>query len=279
MRELALPDVRAYRAHLERAPDEWAVLDRLCWIPISRFYRDRSVFEFLERTVLPELSAGALEHGDTEMRCWSAGSAAGEEPYTLAMIWKLRVAAKFPTLRRLRVLATEIDPDLIGRARTGCYPVYSVNALPADITAQAFRRSPSEYCVRDEIRADVDFVGQDIRRAMPDERFHLILCRNLVLTYFEEALQRAILDRMTERLLPGGAMIFGLSEPFPDGVLGLEPWSERLRVYRRRESIAAPLPLIPRSRCGLPPHALARRRRARGASGGGRAGGGSPLTW
>jgi chemotaxis protein methyltransferase CheR len=154
------------------------------------------------------------------------------------MIWRLRLAATFPALR-LRVVASEIDPELIGRARMGCYPAYSVKDLPADITARAFRRTPSGYCVRDEVRAGVELVEQDLRRAMPDERFHLVLCRNLVLTYFEEALQRVVLERMTERLLPGGVMIFGLSESLPDGVRGLEPWSARLRVYRRPEGVVA----------------------------------------
>lgn len=239
MRELLLPDVRAYRAYLERTPGEWDVLDRLCWIPISRFYRDRLVFEFLERAVLPEVCVKALERGDAEVRCWSAGCAAGEEPYTVAMIWRLRVASRFPALR-LRVLATDIDPEMIRRARTGCFPLYSVKDLPADVRMQAFRPAPGGYCVKDEFQADVDFVEQDVRRAMPDERFHLILCRNLVLTYFEEALQRAVLDRMTDRLLAGGVMVFGLGESVPDGVRGLEPWSARLRIYCRRVGVAAP---------------------------------------
>jgi chemotaxis methyl-accepting protein methylase len=94
--------------------------------------------------------------------------------------------------------------------------------------------------VRDEFRRDVEFVEEDIRRAMPDGGFHLIRCRNLVLTYFEETLQRDLVERITERLLPSGAMIFGHTESIPAGVRGLEPWSVRLGVYRRREGIAAP---------------------------------------
>jgi len=239
LRQLALPDLRAYRAYLEHAADEWAVLDRLCWIPISRFYRDTMMFQFLEATVLPEVSAQALARGETQVRCWSAGCAAGEEPYTVAMIWRLRLAARFPTLR-LRVVATDIDRELIGRARAGCYPAHSVKGLPSGMAAEALRPSPTGYCVRDELRGDVEFVEQDIRRAMPDGPFDLILCRNLVLTYFDEALRRGIVDGMAARLLPGGAMIFGLTESVPAGLPGLEPWSARLRVYRRRDGVGAP---------------------------------------
>jgi len=238
LRELALPDLRAYRAHLERNTPEWGVLDTLCWIPISRFYRDKAVFAWLEHAVLPALATRAMARGETELRCWSAGCAAGEEPYTLAMIWRLRVASAFPALR-LRVVATDVDPAMIARARAGCYPAHSVKNVPADIVAEAFRRAPAGYSVREEFRGGIEFLVQDIRLAMPGERFHLILCRNVVLTYFDETLQRAILRQMMQRLLPCGAVIFGLSEALPEGVR-LEPWSPRLRVYRHRGGVATP---------------------------------------
>jgi chemotaxis protein methyltransferase CheR len=88
--------------------------------------------------------------------------------------------------------------------------------------------------VTPECREDIEFVEQDIRRTMPADHFHLILCRNLLLTYFHEVLQRLILERMTARLLPGGAIVFGLTESVPAGLSELEPWSAPLRVYRRR---------------------------------------------
>jgi chemotaxis protein methyltransferase CheR len=233
MRQLALPGVAAYRAYLEDDAAEWVVLDRFCWVPISRFYRDKVVFQFLELTVLPALGARALEHGETELRCWSAGCAAGEEPYTVAMIWRFCVAPQFGKLR-LRVIATDIDPEMIRRATVGCYPPHSLRDVPADIAARAFRRSASGYWVTPECREDIEFVEQDIRRTMPADHFHLILCRNLLLTYFHEVLQRLILERMTARLLPGGAIVFGLTESVPAGLSELEPWSAPLRVYRRR---------------------------------------------
>lgn len=238
MRQLGAPDLGAYRAYLEGEAAEWAVLDSLCWIPISRFYRDKAVFQFLERTVLPAVSSGAMARHEGELRCWSAGCAAGEEPYTLALLWRLRVAAAFSTLR-LRVVATDIDPAMIRRARGGCYPAYSVRDLPDDITAEAFRRSAAGYCLRREFLGDVEFVEQDIRQTMPGDGFHLILCRNLVLTYFEDALQRRILARMMEKVRPAGAVIFGLTETVPAGVSELELWSARLRVYRRTNGVVS----------------------------------------
>src|SRR5438477_9810042 len=86
-RELGLTDLAAYRDYLERRPDEWARLDALCRVTISRFYRDRETFAALEQEVLP-----ALARGGAEIEVWSAGCASGEEPYTLALLWKLELA-------------------------------------------------------------------------------------------------------------------------------------------------------------------------------------------
>ncbi|NIO08846.1 MAG: chemotaxis protein CheR, partial [Deltaproteobacteria bacterium] len=74
--------------YLEDNPGEWAVLDALCQIGISRFYRDRGVFQHLEEVVLPHLARSLSAHGEKEMRLWSAGCAGGEEPYTLAILWR-----------------------------------------------------------------------------------------------------------------------------------------------------------------------------------------------
>ena len=78
------------------------------------------------------------------------------------------------------------------------------------------------------------FLQQDIRETAPAGPFHLVLCRSLVFTYFDDALQRAILRRMTERLIPGGALVIGALETLPEDVSGLEAWSTRqLGVYRK----------------------------------------------
>ena len=86
MRVLGMSEPAAYKAHLDTHPDEWHVLDGLCTVSISRFYRDHQVFDFLGDTVLPTLAAQATTHADATIRCWSAGCASGEEPYTVSLI-------------------------------------------------------------------------------------------------------------------------------------------------------------------------------------------------
>ncbi len=81
IRALGLADVAAYCAVLEADTSEWRRLDAMCRIPISRFWRDRDVFDSLARDVFPLLAAAAVERGDALVRVWSAGCASGEEPY------------------------------------------------------------------------------------------------------------------------------------------------------------------------------------------------------
>jgi chemotaxis protein methyltransferase CheR len=95
LHELALGDLADYRRHLQFKPDEWETLDGLCHITISRFCRDRQVFDWLRRTGLPELAAQAVAEGRNHLSCWSAGCAGGEEPYTLRLIWDLCLAGRF----------------------------------------------------------------------------------------------------------------------------------------------------------------------------------------
>ena len=97
--ELGLGGVSAYRRNLlDEQSDEWQVLDGLCRITISRFYRDREVYRFLADTVLPELAAQASSDGETTVRCWSAGCCAGEEPYTLALIWHHQIVPRLAAM-------------------------------------------------------------------------------------------------------------------------------------------------------------------------------------
>jgi chemotaxis protein methyltransferase CheR len=233
MHDLGLVRLDEYRVYLENHLTEWAILDTLCWISISRFYRDKGVFQYLEREVFPQLAQVALSNAEKELRCWSAGCAAGEEPYTLVMLWRNTLAARFPTLGA-QIVATDIDPHALRRAKRGCYLASSVKDLPREWLMLAFISAEEGLCLRPEYRGTVTFLQQDLRETAPAGPFHLILCRYLVFTYFDEALRRETLQRMTERLVPGGALVIGAVETLPKSVGGLESWSERrVGVYRK----------------------------------------------
>lgn len=232
LQELEISSIAAYRAYLENHPGEWRMLDTLCWISISRFYRDLSVFEHLEREILPELARLALSRGEDELRCWSAGCSGGEEPYTISIIWRQCLAALFPK-PRLRITATDIDPQAIQRARRACYRSSSLKQLPSEWRSQAFVVSGEELCLKDAYRPAVSFMVQDIRESVPQPSFHLILCRNLVFTYFDETSRKEILHRLTKKLPPGGALVIGKLESLPEGNWGIDAWLGKMGSYRK----------------------------------------------
>lgn len=222
----------AYRARLEQDPGEWARFERACRIPISRFYRDRSVFDRLADTVLPELAAAALTRGASRLAVWSVPCAAGEEPYTLAILWRERLAARFCGLG-LRLLGTDVDRDTLARAEAGRYAPSSVKDLPAAWRERWFRPEDGELVLDPAIRADVELRCEDLRATTPDEVFDLVLCRNLVFTYFDLPLQQAVLPTLAARVAPGGGFVTARKERLPGPQPWFEPWLAREGIWRR----------------------------------------------
>jgi chemotaxis protein methyltransferase CheR len=231
-RALGLATLAAYRDYLGANPDEWASLRALCSIPISRFYRDQGVFDALEHAVLPALAGAAAERPGRTLNCWSAGCASGEEPYTLAILWRLRLAERHPGLA-FRVLATDVDEGLLGRAAIACYSWSSLREVPAEWREQGFERRDGTHCVRQRFRTMVAFARQDLREEVPDERFDLVLCRNVALTYFEPELQRRVVRRIAGALHVGGALVVGIHESLPPSIDELVPWPGTRAVFRR----------------------------------------------
>lgn len=230
LRELRLDGLAAYRRYLEENPAEWTRLDQLCRITITRFYRDRRMFALLRDEVLPQL----VEQRST-IRVWCIGCASGEEPYTLALLWRFAFAQRYPRAA-LDIIATDIDPALLARARRGVYAWSAIKALPEDWRHQAFTRVDEVYRLDLSWCPEVHFALQDIRHTLPAGPFDLIFCRNLVFTYFDQDLQLTLLAGLRERLAPGGVLVLGSHEVLPPSAAGFAPWTGKLPVYRRAGS-------------------------------------------
>jgi chemotaxis protein methyltransferase CheR len=221
--ELGLPDLDAYRARLEADPGEWAALAALTPITISRFARDRAVFDALEREVVPALARAAREAGRERLRAWSAGCASGEEAYTLALLWPA-----------MDVLATDVHPAVLERARRAAFQDSSLPELTPAERERGFARRGDEHVVRPEVAARVTVAAHDLCDPPPPGPFDLVLCRNVAFTYLAPARQRAVLGGLAAALRPGGALVIGLHEALPrDRAPGFEPWPGARGAYRR----------------------------------------------
>jgi len=166
------------------------------------------------------------------VRCWSAGCASGEEPYTLNIAWRLAVRPAFPNLS-FRVLATDADKTLLARARTARFPASSLKDLPVEWQDVALTRLGDLYCLKAEFRCSVEFLHQDIRTAQPAGPFHLILCRNLVFTYLDVGQQVDLIAKTADRLLPSGYLVIGIHELLPAGGHGLVEILPETGIYEK----------------------------------------------
>jgi len=229
LQELNLSGLSDYKTYLTAHPEEWKKMDSFCCISISRFYRDRSVFHFLQDIVLEEL---AKETETNRLRCWSCGCAAGEEPYTLSLIWH-QVLKPYFSAMDLEIIATDSMDTMLNRAVKGRYNKSSIKELPEKFLQAAFNVQDKEYILKSQYRDSVRFIKQDVRKRMPGGPFHLILCRYLVFTYFDEKLQAELLEKMLSRLVPGGVLVLGKIDHLPCMTEKLEPWSAQDRIYRK----------------------------------------------
>jgi chemotaxis protein methyltransferase CheR len=234
LQQLQLPDLTSYRQYLDRHQQEWDTLDGCYRITISRFYRDRGIYSLLEREALPQLAAQAQDRGMPRIRVWSAGCGAGEEPYSLAILWALSPNSVLGHTG-LEILATDIDPDLLQRARLACYPYSSIRELPSDWRETAFSRDGNRFCLQPSYRHAVSFMQHDLRSAAPGGPFDLVLCRNLAFTYFDATLQWETGQRIASTLRPGGLLVLGAHERLPNDQEDFEPWQAGAPLYRRQQ--------------------------------------------
>lgn len=231
LNELGLKTLDQYRSLLETDGAEWAILDDLCHITISRLYRDKYVFDLLGARILPELGREASGRARA-VRCWCAGCASGEEVYTLRILWDLEVHSTVPQVH-FELIGTDVEDAVLERAAAGCFSAGSMTDAPARWRDVAFERVGRLYCVRFAHREGLMFLHQDIRTEVPAGPFDLILCRNLVFTYFEPELQRATLGRIASELRDGGYLVIGAHEQLAANGGLFEPVAGCREIFRK----------------------------------------------
>ncbi|MEM7452979.1 MAG: protein-glutamate O-methyltransferase CheR [Planctomycetota bacterium] len=238
LHELELSSLDEYRNLLERSPfdpdsGEWQRLDAMCRISISRFYRDRGEFDLIREQILPELARIASTRPDSTLRIWSAGCASGEEPCTLQIICDRAIEPDFPQLD-FQIIASDASEHMLRRAQEGIYPESSLKDFPATWIDSVFKTSGEEFVLSREVIDSITWLQQDIRKTQPPGTFDLIVCRHLVFTYFEPALQLDMLNKFLAMLTPDGRLMTGKQETLPEAAGELiEPVRRLHGVYRR----------------------------------------------
>ncbi len=237
LRALGLPSFRRYYEYLTADTGQAEMENFVNAITTNKtdFYRERLHFEFLEREVLPALKAHAARTGDRRIRIWSAGCSTGEEPYTIAMT--IREAIESLLAWDVRVLASDIDTQVLAQAAEGIYPADRVAEIPQPILKRHFQRGTGTQAglvrIGREVRNLVTFRQMNLLEDSWPIRtvFDCIFCRNVII-YFDKPTQRRLLQRFADYLKDDGYLFLGHSE----SLFGVSDQFAFLRntIYQRR---------------------------------------------
>ena len=175
----------------------------------SSFFRDHHPFEALRKVVVPDLINRRRDQRRLDI--WSAASAAGQEPYSLALLFR----EHFPELAgwKISLLASDLSQQVLDRARTGRYSQIEVNrGLPAALLVKYFEQHGTDWQLKPALRGMVDFQEINLAQAWPAlPRMDLVLIRN-VMIYFDVDTKKTILARLARVLRPDGYLLLGGAE-------------------------------------------------------------------
>jgi chemotaxis protein methyltransferase CheR len=181
---------------------------------LTHFFRESHHFDHLRDVALPAFAASGRQSGNQKLRLWSAGCSSGEEPYSIAMTVK---SAPIDFSRwDLRILATDLDTDMVAKGAAGRYRAADAEGIPAELAAkytdEVATPAGAEIRMRDGLKQMIAFKQLNLMGDWPMRGpFDAISCRN-VMIYFDHATKARLVDRYAEMLRPDGWLYIGHSE-------------------------------------------------------------------
>ena len=171
-------------------------------INVSEFYRNPEQWEILDKDVFPTL----IQRYGKNLKIWSAACSTGDEPYSLVM-----ALSRHLPLNNIKIIATDIDKQVIEKAKVGLYSEKSIASVPEDLKKKYFTKIGPSYQIADEIKARVTFKQHNLLKDPYEKDCHLIVCRN-VLIYFTEEAKEEIFCKYNQSLAKGGLLFIGSTE-------------------------------------------------------------------
>lgn len=227
MRARRVRDVESYSALLDDDPTEYDRLLRTLTINVSRFFRNPETWNVIRATVLPDLL------GRERLMAWSAGAAAGEEAYSLAiLIWELLAEQGRSWWGGIRLVGTDIDMPSVQAARRAEYPEAALAEIPTETRDRWFEPGGVRR-LKEPLRSLVEFRLVDVLARAPGFDADLIICRNLLI-YLDRTAQLRVFETFADALRPGGYLVLGRVEMLSPAFRGqFEIVDLRERVYRK----------------------------------------------
>lgn len=203
---IAKHKITSYNAYVDTIKKNAVMLEEFInylTINVSEFYRNPEQWNLLEKDVLPYL----FNKFGNSLKIWSAACSTGDEPYSLVML-----LSKYMPLSRIKIIATDIDKQILEKAKLGLYNVKSLKALPQEFVTKYFREvNSSTYQILDSVKACVEFKQHDLLKDAYPTQCDLIICRN-VLIYFTEEAKDEIYKKFNSSLKKDAILFVGSTE-------------------------------------------------------------------
>jgi len=171
-------------------------------INVSEFYRNPDQWQIMDREIIPEL----IRKFGKNLKIWSAACSTGDEPYSLVMAFSRHLP-----LNQIKIFATDLDKQVIAKAKTGLYVEKSIASVPDDLKKKYFTKIGPSYQISNEIKSRVEFKEHNLLKDAYPTDCHLIVCRN-VLIYFTEEAKDEVFRKFQKSLKSGGFLFIGSTE-------------------------------------------------------------------
>jgi len=218
-----------YERYLKKNPKEADMLLNDLTVNYSLFFRDPDVFQFLRQNLFPQMLSSFQN-----IRIWSAGCAAGEEPYSIAILaeeYRISCRKDF----HYTIYASDVDRDALAKASKGQYDARSFEGTDKSLIGRYFIQENGSFKVKDSLKQCVRFELHDLMTAPLHQNLDLVLCRN-VMIYFSRESQQSIHMRFHDSLREGGYLVIGktemLSSELNKKFICVDP---KTRMYRKTE--------------------------------------------
>ena len=191
-----------YVALIKKDKEKFEQFVNFLTINVSEFYRNPEQWKILDTEVFPAL----IKKFGKNIKIWSAACSTGDEPYSLVM-----ALSKHLPLSNIKIIATDIDKQVLDTARMGLYNEKSIASVPEDLKKKYFTKVGASYQISDEIKKRVEFKEHNLLKDPYPSGCHLIVCRNVVIYFTEEAKDK-IYEIFYQSLAQGGVLFIGSTE-------------------------------------------------------------------
>jgi chemotaxis protein methyltransferase CheR len=199
----------AYIKLLESSSAERESLLKELTINVTNFFRDKQMYHELQDQIIPALIAAKEKNNDRMINVWSAGCSSGEEPYSVAMLFKEALGAKLSRFH-LNITATDIDHDAISDAKKAIYNEHQLKETDQRYL-KYFEKTGQDYLVTADIRNMVNLKEGDILSDSKPKNIDIILCRNTVIYFNVDTKSKLYVD-FYNCLNPAGYLVLGKTE-------------------------------------------------------------------